>query len=78
MPNVAFLFTLLLVCAFLDAIDLVLNMFYQCSKFIYNYDLIDDCVSEDFSTDINIHDTLLEGCDYVLLPQEVWNQLIAW
>ncbi|XP_057721233.1 ubiquitin carboxyl-terminal hydrolase 5 isoform X4 [Arachis stenosperma] len=33
---------------------------------------------EDSSTGIDIHDTLLEGRDYVLLPQEVWNQLYAW
>ena len=45
---------------------------------IDNSDLIDDAVSEDSSTGIEIHDTLLEGRDYVLLPQEVWNQLYTW
>ncbi|XP_027349722.1 ubiquitin carboxyl-terminal hydrolase 5 isoform X2 [Abrus precatorius] len=45
---------------------------------IDNSDLIDDAVSEDSGTGIEIHDTLLEGRDYVLLPQEVWNQLFRW
>lgn len=45
---------------------------------IDNSDLIDDAVSEDSSMGIEIHDTLLEGRDYVLLPQEVWNQLFRW
>ncbi|RZC20322.1 Ubiquitin carboxyl-terminal hydrolase 5 isoform B [Glycine soja] len=45
---------------------------------IDNSDLIDDAVLEDSGTGIEIHDTLLEGRDYVLLPQEVWNQLFRW
>lgn len=45
---------------------------------IDNSDLIEDAVSEDSSSGIEIHDTLLEGRDYVLLPQEVWSQLYAW
>jgi len=45
---------------------------------IDNSDLIDDAVSEDTGMGIEIHDTLLEGRDYVLLPQEVWNQLFRW
>ncbi|OIW21889.1 hypothetical protein TanjilG_13829 [Lupinus angustifolius] len=45
---------------------------------IDNSDLIDDAVSEESSSGIEIHDTLLEGRDYVLLPQEVWNQLYTW
>ncbi|KAI4300924.1 hypothetical protein L6164_034250 [Bauhinia variegata] len=45
---------------------------------IDNSDLIYDAASEDSSTGIEIHDTLLEGRDYVLLPQEVWNQLYSW
>lgn len=46
---------------------------------IDNYDLIDNTGSEDSSAvGIEIHDTLLEGRDYVLLPQEVWNQLFTW
>lgn len=45
---------------------------------IDNSDLIDNAASEDSSTSIEIHDTLLEGRDYVLLPQEVWNQLFTW
>ncbi|KAK7336407.1 hypothetical protein VNO77_16947 [Canavalia gladiata] len=45
---------------------------------IDNSDLIDDAVSEDSGMGIEIHDTLLEGRDYVLLPQEVWNQLFRW
>ncbi|XP_014491293.1 ubiquitin carboxyl-terminal hydrolase 5 [Vigna radiata var. radiata] len=45
---------------------------------IDNSDLIDDTVSEDSGMGIEIHDTLLEGRDYVLLPQEVWDQLFRW
>ncbi|KAL2320608.1 hypothetical protein Fmac_029577 [Flemingia macrophylla] len=45
---------------------------------IDNSDLIDDVVSDDSGMGIEIHDTLLEGRDYVLLPQEVWNQLFRW
>lgn len=46
---------------------------------IDNSDLIDNAASEDSGgTGIAIHDTLLEGRDYVLLPQEVWNQLFTW
>lgn len=45
---------------------------------IDNSDLIYDPASDDTSMDIEIHDTLLEGRDYVLLPQEVWNQLYSW
>ncbi|PON49641.1 Ubiquitinyl hydrolase [Parasponia andersonii] len=45
---------------------------------IDNSDLISDIGSEESSAGIEIHDTLLEGRDYVLLPQEVWNQLHTW
>ena len=45
---------------------------------IDNSDLIDDSAPEDSGTGIEINDTLLEGRDYVLLPQEVWNQLHTW
>lgn len=47
---------------------------------IDNSDLISDGPSEDSSpgSGIEIHDTLLEGRDYVLLPQQVWNQLYSW
>lgn len=45
---------------------------------IDNSDLVDDSVSEDSSMGIELHDTLVEGTDYILLPQEVWNQLYSW
>ncbi|KAJ6870312.1 ubiquitin carboxyl-terminal hydrolase 5-like isoform X5 [Populus alba x Populus x berolinensis] len=45
---------------------------------IDNSDLIYDVNSEESNAGIEIHDTLLEGRDYVLLPQEVWNQLYSW
>ncbi|XP_062111877.1 ubiquitin carboxyl-terminal hydrolase 5 isoform X2 [Humulus lupulus] len=45
---------------------------------IDNSDLISEVASEDSSAGIDIRDTLLEGRDYVLLPQEVWNQLYTW
>ncbi|GAB4829450.1 ubiquitin-specific protease [Ancistrocladus abbreviatus] len=39
---------------------------------IDNTDLIYDKMSEE------LHDTLVEGRDYILLPQEVWDQLYSW
>ncbi|KAH7511707.1 hypothetical protein FEM48_Zijuj12G0011200 [Ziziphus jujuba var. spinosa] len=45
---------------------------------IDNSDLIYDATSEDSNAGTEIHDTLLEGRDYVLLPHEVWNQLHTW
>ncbi|XP_021893354.1 ubiquitin carboxyl-terminal hydrolase 5 isoform X2 [Carica papaya] len=45
---------------------------------IDNSDLIYDATSEDSHPGSEIHDTLQEGRDYVLLPQEVWNQLYSW
>ncbi|CBI38283.3 hypothetical protein VitviT2T_010499 [Vitis vinifera] len=45
---------------------------------IDNSDLIYDMTSEDSTMGIELHDTLVEGRDYILLPQEVWNQLYAW
>lgn len=45
---------------------------------IDNSGLIYDAASEDTNPVIEIHDTLLEGRDYILLPQEVWNQLHTW
>ncbi|XVF24583.1 hypothetical protein REPUB_Repub13aG0140400 [Reevesia pubescens] len=47
---------------------------------IDNSDLITDVPSEDSNPNagVDIHDTLLEGRDYVLLPQQVWNQLYSW
>ncbi|KAK4839305.1 hypothetical protein QYF36_020867 [Acer negundo] len=45
---------------------------------INNSDLILDGASEGSIASPEIHDTLLEGRDYVLLPQEVWNRLYSW
>ncbi|KAI9120269.1 hypothetical protein K1719_007302 [Acacia pycnantha] len=45
---------------------------------IDNSDLIYEGTSEDSGAGVEIHDTLLEGRDYVLLPQDVWNQLYSW
>lgn len=45
---------------------------------IDNSDLVYDAASEDTNAGIEIQDTLLEGRDYVLLPQQVWNQLHTW
>jgi ubiquitin carboxyl-terminal hydrolase 4/11/15 len=45
---------------------------------IDNSDLIHDANSEESNVGFEIHDTLLEGRDYILLPQEVWNQLYSW
>ncbi|GKV28911.1 hypothetical protein SLEP1_g37898 [Rubroshorea leprosula] len=45
---------------------------------IDNSDLVSDAALGDASIGIEIHDSLLEGRDYVLLPQEVWSQLYSW
>ncbi|KAK6937919.1 Peptidase C19, ubiquitin carboxyl-terminal hydrolase [Dillenia turbinata] len=42
---------------------------------IDNSDLIYDAASDDSSLGIELHDTLVEGRDYILLPQEVWTRL---
>ncbi|KAH9738786.1 ubiquitin carboxyl-terminal hydrolase 5 [Citrus sinensis] len=45
---------------------------------IDNSDLVNDATAEDPGAGPEIVDTLLEGRDYILLPQEVWNQLHSW
>jgi ubiquitin carboxyl-terminal hydrolase 4/11/15 len=45
---------------------------------IDNTDLLDDVASEVSSMDIELHDTLVEGRDYILLPQQVWEKLHGW
>ncbi|KAM0861203.1 hypothetical protein ACQ4PT_046041 [Festuca glaucescens] len=45
---------------------------------IDNLDLLDDLASEVSSMDIELHDTLVEGRDYILLPQQVWEKLHGW
>ncbi|KAL3649237.1 ubiquitin-specific protease [Castilleja foliolosa] len=46
-------------------------------SYIDNSDLIDESVPEDSTMGTELHDTLVEGTDYILLPQEVWNQLYS-
>ncbi|KAJ9565237.1 hypothetical protein OSB04_001203 [Centaurea solstitialis] len=43
---------------------------------IDNSDLI--CESSSDNSTIEIHDTLVEGTDYILVPEEIWNQFYAW
>ncbi|KAK1259788.1 Ubiquitin carboxyl-terminal hydrolase 5 [Acorus gramineus] len=45
---------------------------------IDNSDLIYDGVLEVSNAEMELHDTLVEGRDYILLPQEVWKQLYEW
>jgi ubiquitin carboxyl-terminal hydrolase 4/11/15 len=45
---------------------------------IDNTDLIDDASFEISNTEIEIHDNLVEGRDYILLPQQVWEKLHGW
>ncbi|XP_020111526.1 ubiquitin carboxyl-terminal hydrolase 5 isoform X2 [Ananas comosus] len=45
---------------------------------IDNSDLIDDVVSEVSNVEIELHETLVEGRDYILLPQQVWEKLYGW
>ncbi|CAI9300916.1 unnamed protein product [Lactuca saligna] len=43
---------------------------------IDNSDLICKSFSEDSTPEI--YDTLVEGTDYILVPEEIWNQFYAW
>ncbi|XP_022875157.1 ubiquitin carboxyl-terminal hydrolase 5-like isoform X1 [Olea europaea var. sylvestris] len=45
---------------------------------IENSDLIYETESEDSAKTIELQDTLVEGTDYILLPEGVWNQLYSW
>jgi len=45
---------------------------------IDNSDLIYDVKSEVSNVEMELHDTLVEGRDYILLPQEVWDKLYGW
>lgn len=45
---------------------------------IDNSVLVNDATSEEPGAGAEIVDTLLEGRDYILLPQEVWNRLHSW
>ncbi|KAG8090764.1 hypothetical protein GUJ93_ZPchr0011g27883 [Zizania palustris] len=45
---------------------------------IDNTDLIDETASEVSNMEIELHDTLVEGRDYILLPQHVWEKLHGW
>ncbi|KAI4386590.1 hypothetical protein MLD38_004511 [Melastoma candidum] len=45
---------------------------------IDNSTLIFEPALEGQRSNIEIHETLLEGRDYVLLPHEVWSQLHSW
>ncbi|KAJ3701575.1 hypothetical protein LUZ61_005280 [Rhynchospora tenuis] len=46
---------------------------------IDNTDLINDATSEEVSNvEMELHDTLVEGRDYILLPQPVWEKLHGW
>ncbi|KAL3828981.1 hypothetical protein ACJIZ3_017783 [Penstemon smallii] len=58
--------------------DLVSLSSFKRPSCIDNSDIIDDALSEDSAVGIELHDTLVEGTDYILLPQEVWNQLHSW
>lgn len=45
---------------------------------INNTDLLDDLAYEVSNMDMELHDTLVEGRDYILLPQQVWEKLHGW
>ncbi|XP_022862372.1 ubiquitin carboxyl-terminal hydrolase 5-like isoform X3 [Olea europaea var. sylvestris] len=45
---------------------------------IENSDLIYETASEDSAKAIELQDALVEGTDYILLPEGVWNQLYSW
>ncbi|CAA0842421.1 Ubiquitin carboxyl-terminal hydrolase 5 [Striga hermonthica] len=58
--------------------DSVSSTVLKRPSYIDNSDLIDESVSEDSAVGTELHDTLVEGTDYILLPQDVWNQLYSW
>ncbi|KAK8948483.1 Ubiquitin carboxyl-terminal hydrolase 5 [Platanthera zijinensis] len=45
---------------------------------IDNSDLVNEATIEISYVDIELHETLVEGRDYILLPQEVWDRLLGW
>ncbi|KAL6593371.1 hypothetical protein ACP70R_049026 [Stipagrostis hirtigluma subsp. patula] len=45
---------------------------------IDNSDLIDDDTHLGSYMEFELHDTLVEGRDYILLPQQVWEKLHGW
>lgn len=45
---------------------------------IDNSELVDEVAVVDSSTGMELHDTLMEGRDYILLPEAVWNQFYSW
>lgn len=45
---------------------------------IDNSELIYDAASEVSNVEMELHDTLVEGRDYILLPEEVWEKLYGW
>ncbi|XP_078441070.1 ubiquitin-specific protease 5 [Wolffia australiana] len=45
---------------------------------IDNSDLINESTPEVSNVGIELHDALVEGRDYILLPQGVWKQLYGW
>ncbi|KAJ9697584.1 hypothetical protein PVL29_009421 [Vitis rotundifolia] len=65
-------------CSLSEHCDSVSSSDVKRPSVIDNSDLIYDMTSEDSMMGIELHDTLVEGRDYILLPQEVWNQLYAW
>lgn len=44
---------------------------------IDNSDIVEDAHAGD-GDDLDISRTLLEGRDYVLIPQTVWEKLVQW
>ena len=45
---------------------------------IDNSDLLYEVTSDKSTPRTELHETLVEGTDFILLPQEVWNQFCAW
>ena len=45
---------------------------------IDNSDLVVDVKCEDSNVEPELHDTLMEGRDFILLPQNVWRQFHKW
>lgn len=45
---------------------------------INNLDLIKQSDENDAAIEFELRDNLVDGTDFVLLPEEIWNQLRAW
>lgn len=55
-------------------------MFFSGYSFedCYSFDLINQSDAIDAAVGFELRDNLVDGTDYILLTEEIWNQLRAW